>query len=291
MHWMPFFELKKEEKKKSTWRVSGPACSGCTSVVPARMVHAQWLYVRVSQWEKCKVPKYCPAFWLKCHNNDPFGDCNAFWGHSSSSSPFTLVVLAHVAPFHPLSDTVFPLLFLKSFHDLCFSVFKSAINTALQREGTPEGWKDGSGRGAFFPLISPSSSAPLHLNLFFHLTPLHSWLSFPGGLSRLLPSFPGADRAGFILTGQIEVSLLPLWAEEEMEGEREEGRKGGGWNHKNRIISCYNQSYIIMYVVLEHRMVSAASVRSNTTYSESDSLSPLTVPDFKCMATPPLVSR
>lgn len=143
--------------------------------------------------------------------------CNAFWGgiipSCDSPSPFTLVVLAHVVPFHSLlwygPDKVFPLLFFISFQYLCFfscprQVFKSAINTALRRGGGGRhtgGGTDGQIRpeeqpfffSSFHPVLSNSS-------IYFLLpsdSPLLAFSSNQQVSPPLAPSFTRAGWSGF----------------------------------------------------------------------------------------------
>lgn len=134
------------------------------------------------------------------------GACNASWGNSSSLRPhFPTVVLAHVAPLHPLlvqSNTAFPLLFLTSFHYLClFSRPRQSYSLQLillsrERErGNMRGEMGGQiRREEHFSSLLPNMQHPSVFSfLFFFPHPLGSppFLSSP---SRFFT--PPLTRAG-----------------------------------------------------------------------------------------------
>lgn len=131
------------------------------------------------------------------------------------------------------------------------AVLKSAFNTALHREGPWwEGQMDRSGMGNIVFIISPIF---LHLSIVF----------FPCFVSVLLALLPwqlhgssSSHRGRLVwvfLTGQIEVSLLPLSMEEMEEGEkrgtgecREDGCKEEGRRTTCRVKINAGMQWVIM---------------------------------------------
>lgn len=150
--------------------------------------------------------------------------CNTFWENSSSSdSPplFPFMDLAHVAPFHSLlvqSNTAFPLSFLTSFCSFSFLMQSQSLPLILlsRESGTrEERWMDGSGvenTSPFHPIFSTLSVAAS-----CYSPPLGSLFLSSSPQVLLSPSHNG-KLVWVFLTGQIEVSLLPL-----LMGQREGG--------------------------------------------------------------------
>lgn len=176
--------------------------------------------------------------------------------------------LAHVAPgffnFNPLliqfNTFFFPFffLFLTSFHYLRFFWFSAqslSLQLILLSREKEHGRSDGEEH-------LPLSSLSLSSHSLFHRVSFHSRLFF-------------SSPVGFIFPRQVRSKSRYCHCEKTTD-ESDEGV------NVNAVLKHYSFIYSISIMIYN-------SYRS--THSESDSLPPFTVPDFKCMATPPFVSR
>lgn len=157
-------------------------------------------YTAVFLHEKVAFQEYCPAFPSFLLTGRPlitiirehhFGALQCILGKFFIPlSPFPAVVLAYMAPVHPLlvqSNTDFPLLFLTSFHLLClFSCFLQSQSLQLillsrEREHERRGNEQIRRGEQFFPPLLPNLQHPSII----------SFLLFPSSWPSSFALFPG----------------------------------------------------------------------------------------------------